>query len=103
MRGGGTAHCTPHFLEQRGGEVERSHLPAGLKVMISRVNDASFAGGRGMENVTQETSWRNLSHLSSAQPAQGQLLERGRVSGIRQQGEGLEVEGVDFVPEFINI
>lgn len=62
MRDGGTAHSTPHFLQQRGGEVERNQLPAGLKVTISRVNDGSFPGGRRMENVTQETSWRNLSH-----------------------------------------
>lgn len=71
--------------------------------MTSRVKDASFPGGRGMETVTQETSWRNLSHLSSAQPAQEKLLERGRVSGTRQQGGGLEVEGADFIHEFIKI
>lgn len=102
MRDGGTAHSTPHFLEQRG-EVERNHLPAGLKLMISRVNDGSFPGGKGMENVTQETPWRNLSHLSSAQPVQEKLLERGRISQTGQQGEGLEVEGADFIHEFINI
>lgn len=38
------------------GEVERYHLPTGLNLMISRVNDGSFpSSGRGMENVTQET------------------------------------------------
>lgn len=86
MRDGGTAHSTPHFLQQRGGEVERNQLPAGLKLTISRVNDGSFPGGRRMENVTQETSWRNLSHLCSAQPVEEQLLERGRISQTRQQG-----------------
>lgn len=68
MKDGGTAHSTPYFSEQTEGE--RNHLPAGLKLMISRVKDGSFPGGRGIENVTQETSWRNLSHLSSAQPGQ---------------------------------
>lgn len=70
MRDEGTVYSIPHFLQQRGGEVERNHLPAGLKLMISSVNDGSFPGGRGMENVTQETSWRNLSHPSSVQPVQ---------------------------------
>lgn len=103
MRDGGTAHSTPHFLQQRGGEVERNQLPAGLKVTISRVNDGSFPGGRRMENVTQETSWRNLSHPCSAQPVEEQLLERGRISQTRQQGGGLEVVGADFIHVFINI
>lgn len=92
MRDGGTAHSTPHFLEQRGG-VERNHLPAGLKLMISRMNDGSSPGGKGMENVTQETSWRNLSHLSSAQPVQEQLLERGRVSQTGKQGQAWRWRG----------
>lgn len=73
-------------------------------MMITRVNDGSFPGGRRMENVTQETSWRNLSHPSSAQPVEEQLLERViGISQTRQQGEGLEVVGADFIHVFINI
>lgn len=97
MKDGGTAHSTPHFSEHREGE--RNHQPPGLELVISRVKDGSFPGGSGMENVTQETSWRNLSQLSSAQPGQKVFGKGKRIS----EGEGLEMEGSDFIHEFINI
>jgi len=80
-----TPHSTPHFCSREEGEGERYHLPAGLSLMISRVNDGSSPySGKGMGNVTQETWWRNLSYPISAQPIKEQLLERGRIS---QAGE----------------